>query len=214
MGRKRREPASIRVLIAHEHRLLLNALVPRLEEAGDLEVVGTTHQADAVVKLVRELEPDVLLVGYAMASAGPLPVLEHVRAAHPATAVVLLTDSLRPDLVHEALVGRGAKGIIDESAPGDEYPSALRAALRGEAPVVAPTPERPVLEPALTAREQAVLLGIARGMSTDQIAKELSIARATVAFHTRNAYSKLGVSSRLEALRTLVEKAIVPYEWL
>jgi DNA-binding NarL/FixJ family response regulator len=214
MGRNGREPASIRVLIAHEHRLLLNALVPRLEDAGDLEVVGTTHMAEAVVKLVRELDPDVLLLGYAMASNGPLPVLEHVRAAHPTTAIVLLADALRPDLVHAALVGRGAKGIIDESAPGDAYPPALRAALRGEAPVIGFAPEQPVLEPALTAREQAVLLGIARGLSTDQIANDLSIARATVAFHTRNAYSKLGVSSRLEALRALVEKAIVPYEWL
>jgi DNA-binding NarL/FixJ family response regulator len=214
MGRTRREPSTIRVLIAHEHRLLLNALVPRLEEADDLEVVGATHQAATVVKLVKDLDPDVLLLGHAMAMKGPLPVLEHVRAAHPEAAVVLLADSLRPDLVHVALVGGGAKGIIDESTPADAYPPTLRAALRGEAPVIGAETEQRVLEPALTAREQAVMLGIARGLTTDQIAKDLSIARATVAFHTRNAYSKLGVSSRLEALRTMVEKAIVPYEWL
>src|SRR6266508_2895630 len=201
MARKRRsEPAAVlRVVIADDHRLLLEAARALLEPDADIEVVGVTYEADRILALVTELEPDLLLLDHQMPGMDGLAFLDRLRAAHPGVAVVLLADAPDPDLTTAALE-RGAKGVILKSAEPDALAPALRAA---EAL-------------GLTPREEAVLLAMGRGLSNAEIARELSIGKGTVKFHLHHAYDKLGVATRLEALRVLVERAIFghPYDWL
>jgi LuxR family maltose regulon positive regulatory protein len=61
-----------------------------------------------------------------------------------------------------------------------------------------------------------VLLAMGRGLSNEEIARELLIAKGTVKFHLYHAYDKLGVATRLEAFRVMVERALLgnPYDWL
>jgi DNA-binding NarL/FixJ family response regulator len=149
----------------------------------------------------------------ALPSGGTL--LDRIRAAHPHVGVVLLAESLRPELAHEAMVGRGAKGIIDERAEPELFAPALRAAALGGAPVIAPEGvDDQAQELGLTPREQSVLLALARGHSNSQIARDLEIATPTVKYHLGHIYEKLGVASRVEAVRTVIERAIYPVEWL
>lgn len=217
MGRKRQ--AVLRLVVADDHRLMLEALQALFEPLADIEVVGTTHEPEDVVPLVAETKPDLLLLDAEMGGSdmGTM-LLRRVRAGHPAVGVVLLTESLDPERASTALITHGAKGIIEKSADPDQFAPALRAATRGEAPQVGgPEAERPGLPLGLTGREESVLLALARGQSNDQIAHELHIATHTVKFHLRNAYAKLGVENRVEALRILVENAILgdnPYNWL
>jgi NarL family two-component system response regulator LiaR len=216
MARPRRgtRAATLRVAIAHEHRLLLNALETVLEPAEDVELVGTTHEAGRVVGLLAELRPDVLLLGNQLAVPGQGPLLGRVRAAHPRVDVVLLAHTVTPELAHEALVGHGVKGVIDEGADEAAFAPTLWAAVRGEEPVVTAPVENLAEGLGLTPREETVLLALARGKTNAQIARELAIGTQTVKFHITNAYGKLGVTSRVEAVRLLIEKAIYPFEWL
>ena len=193
---------------------MLNALETLFEPVPDIEVVGTTHEAGRVAGVLTELAPDALMLGHQMAVPGQGPLLGRVRAAHPRVAVVLLTEGLSPERAHEALVGQGVKGIIDEGADEAAFAPALRAALRGEAPVIGPPTPNLTGDLGLTPREETVLLALARGKTNAQIARELSIGTQTVKFHITNAYGKLGVSSRIEAVRLLIERAIYPFEWL
>jgi DNA-binding NarL/FixJ family response regulator len=113
------------------------------------------------------------------------------------------------------MVGRGAKGIIDERAEPELFAPALRAAALGGAPVIAPEGvDDQAQELGLTPREQSVLLALARGHSNSQIARDLEIATPTVKYHLGHIYEKLGVASRVEAVRTVIERAIYPVEWL
>jgi two-component system, NarL family, nitrate/nitrite response regulator NarL len=209
----------VRVVLAAEDRLLLEGLRAALEPAADFELVGSTHVPDRVSALVAELKPDLLLLDAELGGidSGTM-LLRVVRAGQPAVAVVLLTDAIDPERASTALLTHGAKGVIEKSADCEAIAPALRAAMRGEAPTVGgPEAQRPGLALGLTRAEESVLLALARGGSNDQIARELRIARSTVKFHLRNAYAKLDVDNRIEALRVLLENAVLgdnPYNWL
>lgn len=216
MGRGRQ---AVRLVIADDHRLLLEALQALLEPVVDIDVVGMTHEPERVLALVADSKPDLLLLDAEMGGVDTGTILlRRVRAAHPKVAVVLMTDVLDPERTSTALITHGAKGIIEKSADTEAFAPALRAAIRGEAPTVGgPEVQRPGRALGLTGREESVLLALARGGSNGQIARELRIGKTTVSFHLRNAYAKLGVETRLEALRVMVENGILganPYNWL
>ena len=206
----------MRVVIADDHRLLLEAVQAQLAPDADIEVAGVTYEADRILALVAELEPDLLLLDHQMPGMDGLALLDRLRASHPTVAVVLLAESPDPDLTTAALE-RGAKGVILKSSEPDALAPALRAAIRGESPRPGPpVAPRAAESLGLTPREEAVLLAMGRGLSNAEIARELSIGKGTVKFHLHHAYDKLGVATRLEALRVLVERAIFgnPYDWL
>jgi two-component system NarL family response regulator len=214
-----RKKQDVRVVIADNHRLVLEALQSWFKRFPDFEISGVTHEPARVLALVREVRPDLLLLDAEMGGIEMgMFLLRRVRAAHPAVDVVLLSESLDPERASTAMVTHGAKGIIEKSAVFEALAPALRAAIRGEGPVVGrPTLQRPAHVLGLTEREESVLLALARGRSNKQIACELWMAPATVQRHLSRAYTKLGVNTRIEALRVLMENAILgdnPYNWL
>jgi two-component system nitrate/nitrite response regulator NarL len=206
----------LRVVVADDHRLLLGAVQARLEPEADIEVAGVAYEADRILALVTETEPDLLLLDSHMPGMDGLPFLDRLRAAHPAVAVVFMIESPDPELTATALE-HGASGVISKGADPDALAPALRAAIHGESPHPEPyTPPRAPDALGLTPREEAVLQALGRGLSNAEIAQDLSIANGTVKFHLRHAYEKLGVATRLDALRVMVERGIFgnPYDWL
>ena len=217
MGRKRGSApgAVLRVVISNDYRLLLGAMRAVLEPEADIEVVGATHEAERVLALVAELDPDLLLLGHRMPGLDGLAFLERLRAAYPAVTVVLLTESPDPEVTAAALA-HGANGVIPKSADPDELAPALRAAIRGESPRPELSPPDAAESLGLTPREKAVLMAMGRGLSNAEIARELSIGNSTVKFHLYRAFDKLDVTTRLEALRVMTERALFGnhYDWL
>jgi two-component system nitrate/nitrite response regulator NarL len=218
MVRKREsgQAAVLRLVIADDHRLLLGAVQARIEPEADLEVAGVAYEASRILALVAELEPDLLLLDSGMPGMDVLAFLDCLRVAHPTVTVVLMTESRDPALASAALE-HGASGVISKGADPDALAPALRAAIHGESPHPEPyTPPRAPDALGLTPREEAVLQALGRGLSNAEIAQDLSIANGTVKFHLRHAYEKLGVATRLDALRVMVERGIFgnPYDWL
>jgi DNA-binding NarL/FixJ family response regulator len=213
-----RRPAAFRIVVADDHRLLLEAVKGILEPIDDLELAGVTTEASDLVGLLRELQPDLLVLDYSMPGIDGWTLLKRVRRLQSGLPVVLLTGSDDPRLAQEALA-HGARGFVHKSADPEDMISAFRAALADGEPAIVEQGQSLQQVGArfgLTAREEDVLAALSRGLSLAEIGTELQISRQTVKSHVHNLYLKLDVHNRLEAVRIILEGTLFgnPYNLL
>jgi DNA-binding NarL/FixJ family response regulator len=195
---------AIKVVIADDHRLILNALSRALEGAEDFDVVGQTESGAHVLPLVSRTSPDLVLMDIHMPGMSGLQALDLIRERHPKTKVVLISASTDQEDIQRAL-RRGADGYLVKTINPDDIPSALRQAYEGTAFYSlgqGETSEEHLARTAgLTDREVTILKAVARGLSNKQISQELFVTEQTVKFHLSNVYRKIGVANRSAAVR-------------
>ena len=203
---------SIRVLIADDQPIVRSGLTMLLEAQPDIEVVGAAADGQEAVRLALQLRPDVGLFDIRM------PLMDGIEAtrrlagpdvADPLPIVVITTFDL-DEYVHDALKA-GARGFLLKDAGPALLTQAIHAAAEGDA-LIAPSvavrllaafaqthasePQQPI-EP-LTAREEEVLLLVARGRTNSEIGAELYISASTVKAHLASLMRKLGARNRVE----------------
>ncbi len=196
----------IRVVIADDHRLLLEGLVEALNAVPDIEVVGTAGDGAELVDLAPAVEPDVMLVDLEMPGLDGIGAIRSLGNRVPAVIV-----SMHAERIHrEAAERAGAVGFLSKSAPLPDLAAAVRAAHAGDRFVAEQAVEavldrhrQPVLEAgaaSLTKRERELLSLLAAGLSTtEELADRMFISHKTVKNHLANIYVKLGVSDRAQA---------------
>ena len=193
----------LRVLLADDHRLILDSVAHALEKDGGFQVVATTHSGADVADLVARHRPDIVVMDLRMPGVDGLQALDQIRARDKKTKVVMLSAAERPDDVESALA-RGADGFILKSVNPVDLPAALRQVHAGTVfhPGRAPAADASASaapEAGLTDREVTLVRALARGLSNRQISEELWITEQTVKFHLRNIYRKLDVANRTGA---------------
>src|SRR3954447_2352344 len=203
--------AVVRVLIADDHRLMVEGTKKALAAAGGFEVVGEASNGAQVLPLVRRLKPHLVLLDLRMPQMDGLTCLAKIRKEFPDVKVAILSVSQDPELIQTALK-RGASAYVVKSIDPDDLAAALRQALDGNvfttAGVTEDPGERAAKDAGLTERELVIVRAVARGLSNEAISKELWVAEQTVKFHLTNIYRKLGVSNRTEAARYAFEHGL------
>ncbi len=202
---------AVRVVIADDHKLILQSLRAALSRSEDFEVVGETDSGAHVLPLVSRLRPDLLLMDVQMPGMDGLTALDQVRRRDPRVKVVMISASDVSEQIQSAL-RRGAIGYILKSINPDELPVALRHAMSGTAFYAVggaeTTEEHLARSVGLTDRELSVLKALVRGLSNKQISQEQWVTEQTVKFHLSNIYRKLGVSNRAEAVSHALKQGI------
>lgn len=203
---------AMRVVIADDHRLMLEGIRTALETCDDVEVVGEAHTGPEVMPLVGRTSPDVVLLDIRMPGMDGLTCIELIHKRYPKVKVVVLSVFSDPEHIQAALK-RGASGYIVKSINPLDLPSALRQAVEGSVYHAVGFPEQTednVAKAAgLTEREIAILKAVARGLSNGAIARELWVTEQTVKFHLTNIYRKLSVANRTEAARYAYQHGLV-----
>jgi DNA-binding NarL/FixJ family response regulator len=202
----------VRVVIADDHRLILDGIRRALESDGGFEIVGETQTGTQVLPLVSQTRPDLVVLDVRMPQMDGLACLDEIRRRFPDVKVVMLSASTSAELVDAAL-RRGASAYVVKSVDPADLPSTLRQVVSGT--VFSTVGAQELTETAsaraagLTDRETAILKAAARGLSNDAIAKELWVTQQTVKFHLTNIYRKLGVKNRTEATRIAYQQGLV-----
>ncbi|MBY0083977.1 response regulator transcription factor [Brevibacillus sp. M2.1A] len=194
----------IRIVIAEDQRMLLGALASLLDLEEDMKVVGKASNGEDAVKLVHQHQPDICIMDIEMPVKSGLDAAEELKGS--GCKVMILTTFARPGYFERALKA-GANGYLLKDSPSEELASSIRSIMAGRR-IYAPEliDEAYGQENPLTEREKEVLLLVADGKNTKEIASQLYITTGTVRNYISVILDKLGVSNRIEAIMHSKEK--------
>jgi two-component system response regulator DegU len=209
--------ATIRVVLADDHPMLREGIRSRLEQEPDISVVGEADDGAEALRLVEELEPDVLLLDMEMPGLTGVETARRLQAQNSPVCVLAL--SAYDDWYYvQALLSSGAAGYLTKEEAADNIIEAVRGVARGETDwfsprVAAQMPGRRQDAVAgrygLTDPEMNVLRLLADGETDGQISHSLNMSIDTIYEHLDGIYTKLGVTSRIEAAVHAVREGLI-----
>lgn len=212
---------SIRIILVDDHTLFRSGVKALLQRQPDFEVIGEASDGLEGVKLVEQLDPDVVLLDVDMPSMNGCEAMAQIHESHPGLAVLMLTVSEDCETLAECL-RLGARGYLLKKIDQDYLLRAIRSVYNGES-IIAPQmmtkfvnrfadPEprnaQDMEMTALTRRERQTLAWLARGVSNKEIARAMNLAESTVKVHVQSCLRKLGLSSRVQAAIYAVEHGL------
>jgi DNA-binding NarL/FixJ family response regulator len=208
-----------RVFVVDDHHLFLSGV--KTELGAELDIVGDASEVEAAIEMIREREPDVVLVDVHMPGGGGRAVIEEVGRTHPDVRFLALSVSDAAEDVID-VIRAGARGYVTKTISGPDLAEAVRRVADGDAvfsprlagfvldafPAQSAVPADPELDQ-LTAREREVLRLIARGYAYKEIARQLSISVKTVESHVSAVLRKLQLSNRYELSRWAADRRLI-----
>ncbi len=204
-------PGPIRVMIVDDHAVVRSGLAAFLIAYEDLELTAQVGSGAEAVRRCEENPPDVVLMDLMMPEMDGAAATLAIRQRCPQVQVIVLTSFKEEDLVQAALKA-GAIGYLLKNVSADELANAIRAAKAGH-PTLAPEATQALIHSAthpptpghdLTEREREVLSLMIEGLDNAQIAERLVVSRSTIKFHVSSILSKMGATSRTEAVAIAV----------
>lgn len=194
----------IRIVIAEDQRMLLGALAALLDLEDDMQVVGTASNGEDAVKLVHLHKPDICIMDIEMPVKSGLDAAEELQGLGCKT--MILTTFSRSGYFERALKA-GVDGYLLKDSPSEELATSIRSIIAGRRIYAAELVDEAYGEEnPLTEREKEVLVLIADGKNTKEIASQLYITTGTVRNYISVILDKLNVTNRIEAITRFKDK--------
>ena len=166
-----------RVVLCDDHEIVREAIKARMANSSVVEIVGEAGNGRDVVDVVKELEPDVLIIDVELPKRDGIEATKEVLKVRPRTKVIIFTAHAQPDLLALALRA-GASGYVLKSAPAEDIARAVKAVtgggtfLGGDFAGGKPSEVEKLLE--LSPRERQILELLAEGLRVKEIAERLA----------------------------------------
>ncbi|MGB2823301.1 MAG: response regulator transcription factor [Phycisphaerae bacterium] len=211
---------NIAILLADDHKILLQGLSSLLARQPDVDVVGTAEDGRDAVELADRLAPDLVIMNVSMPRMGGPEAARQILAKGDETRVLALSVLGEHELV-EAMIATGASGYVLKEWPFRALVEAIRAVFSG-----GPWPGQGANGPltgeairrsrdhdsgassALSDREREVLRLVADGKRSAKIASLLGLSPHTIVRHRQNIMDKLGIHSVAGLTRFAVQEHI------
>ena len=206
-----------RVLLADDHRMLVDALKGILEPR--CEVVGTVGDGRTLLEVAAKLQPDIIVLDIAMPRLNGLDAARHLKPTMPKIKLIFMTMNEDPDLVGEAFRA-GASGFLLKKAAAFELMDAIEKVLTGGSYVTPsaadgqaniflrePKARAHVAEP--TPRQREVIQLLAEGRSMKEVASVLQITKRTVAAHKYAVMDLLQLKSNADLVQYAIRRRII-----
>ncbi|HKY23339.1 MAG TPA: response regulator transcription factor [Vicinamibacterales bacterium] len=202
----------MRIVTADDHPIFRDGLRKLLEAEKEFEIVGVAADGQEAIDLVRQLQPDVLLLDLTMPRLAGLDALAELsQGSVPVRTIILAAAVGRAEIVRALQLG--ARGIVLKAAATQLLYTCIRAVVAGEiwvgresvADLVKalqqldePTGTPSLASANLTQREREIVAAIVRGASNRDVAQALSVSEQTIKNHLSRIFEKCGVSNRVE----------------
>jgi len=208
----------IRVLVVDDHTLVRDGLCRLLESEADIEIVGRTGLGHEAVALCKRLSPDVVMLDYGLPDIDGLETTVQITAQKTKARILILTMYGNEEYAIR-LIRAGASGFIVKGASTDELLVAVRK-VADQGTYVTPDiqekmvtrlgqPDEQAPEAALSNREMQVLIRLARGAATREVADELSLSQSTVETYRSRILEKLNLRNNSDVTRFAIRRGLI-----
>lgn len=211
---------TIRVLIADDHVIVRSGIKLLLESEKGIEVVGEAQNGREAIEMSNSLKPDIVLMDIAMPEIDGLEAARQIKSELPDTEILVLTMHRSEEYFFEMLKA-GASGYLLKGAETSDLIQGIRTVAGGEVflyPIMAQKLVKDYLtrlsneettNKLLSKREKEIILLLADGFTSKEIAEKLVISPSTVHSHRTNIMRKLDLNSRHELIRYAREKGLI-----
>ena len=211
----------IRIIVVDDHTVVRAGIRRLLEAEPDMEVVaeaGTGHDA---VRLCREQGPDVLVLDYGLPDLDGLETTEQINLLPSPPRILILTMHASEEYATR-VIRAGATGFIVKTAPVEQVVEAVRKVASNQH-YVCPTimhkmvgrltnPVADTPESVLSNRELQVLIRLAQGMATKEVADTLNLSVSTVDTYRRRILEKLSLRNNADMTRFAIKQKLIHLE--
>jgi DNA-binding NarL/FixJ family response regulator len=210
-------PSPLRILLADDHTLVRAGVRALLARVPGVEIIGEAADGRQAIDLAVKLRPDMILLDLMMPTVGGLEAMEEIRKVLPETKIVVVTMNDSEAYVLQA-VRLGAVGYLLKDGSPAELQSAIQAVAAGGtyvSPAVSKhlvkglTRTQETRSEALTPRQSQILKLVAEGLSTKQIAAQLSISPKTVEAHRSMIMTALDIRDLASLVRYAIRTGLV-----
>jgi DNA-binding NarL/FixJ family response regulator len=207
-----------RIILADDHKIVLEGLKSLLESAFDL--VGTVEDGRALLDAAKNLYPDVIIADISMPLLNGIEAVRQIKKISPNIKVIFLT--MHPDVSYatEAFEAGASGYVLKHSAPA-ELVDAINEVIKGKT-YITPMIAGDLLESyktgshkrnnaltKLSSRQREVLQLLAEGKVAKEVAGILNISTRTVEFHKYKMMENLGIKSSAKLIKFAVKHGIV-----
>ncbi|RON52655.1 response regulator [Pseudomonas frederiksbergensis] len=205
-------PFPIRVALVDDHSLVRDGIRALLTVVDFLAIVGEADSGASALEMVRETQPDLLLVDIGLKDMNGLELTRILRRDYPAIKILILSMYDNNEYVSES-VRSGASGYVLKNSPSREIIAAIEAIASGGTFYSAEiarklAAERPT-DNELTPRESEVLCKMVLGLNNKEMARELDISVRTVETHRLSIRRKLNIDKPAALLNYAIERGLI-----
>jgi two-component system NarL family response regulator len=206
------DEATITVVVADDHPVIVEGLTNLLNSQKDIRVVASAADGEAVSNLYYQFFPDVLILDLRLPKQDGLQVLNELMArGNPKPRVIIMSTFDCEQAILQA-VRAGAKAYLAKVADPQEIREAVRRVAKGETFLpsdIGLKLANAVSSPRLSKREMEVLESLAMGKRNREIAHALDIGEGTIKYHVKSILRKLNVIGRAEAIAVATKRGII-----
>lgn len=214
---------NISVLLAEDHHIVREGISSLLALEKDIDLVGEAKDGEEIVKMARDLSPDVVIMDITMPILNGIDAVKQIKRHLPDTKVLILTIHAGEQYINEAF-SAGASGYLLKEATGADLMKAIRTVHKGGDIVLSPSISRFIVKAyvrqtcsvqevdslkLLTDREKQILRLIADGKTNKEIAKCLSISKTTVNAHRAHIMQKIDIHDTAGLVRYSIERGLI-----
>lgn len=205
-----------KIMLVDDHDLVRTGVRRLLEDNPDLEIVGEACSGEEAISLVRELNPDVVLMDLNMPGIGGLEATKKIKHLSPQVRIIIVTmvdDTMFP----QRLLKAGASGYLTKGAKTEEIMRAIRDVMvnkRYVSPDLALRMATAVDDnkspfAGLSERELQVLMMLMEGQRVSEISNSLFLSPKTISTYRARLHEKVGVKTDIELTRLAIEHGII-----
>jgi two-component system vancomycin resistance associated response regulator VraR len=192
----------LRITLFDPYTLALEGIYDTLKSVADFEIIGVYTEEEAFLNCLKQNEVDIVILDLMMKSIQGFELLENIKNIKQKIKIIIFAD-IEEDIFYKRAIEMGVNAFLRQDTSASELINAIISVGKGS-DIIPDFMNDQNVQKILTSTEAQILKLVADEYTNDRIAKELYISRRTVESHVTNICRKLGVDSRIGAVREAI----------